>query len=479
MNIILIVSDTFRRDYLGCYGNDWIRTPNIDRLVEESIIFERAYAASFPTVPHRRDLVTGRYTFTYSDWSPLPLDENVMADSLRKAGFVTMLIADTPHIFKDGYHFDRGYDGWIWIRGQENDRYSTAPIDYKFPCNPEKLRSPYDGMKQYLRNISERRYESDYFAARTMTEAARWLEKNRKHERFFLHVDTFDPHEPWDPPRWYVDLYDPGYEGEEVTYPAYGPCNYLTPEELKHTRALYAGEVTMVDSWVGYLLRKVDELGLRENTAIIFTTDHGFYLGEHNLIGKSIITESTMSLVPLYSEVAHIPLIIRMPGARPSRNEALVQPPDLMPTILELAEAEAPETIQGMSLLQLVWKENIAWRDIVVSSPSLIHGPIDGQRVSVITKEWLLIYCGQISRALREAPPERRTKIVDGLERLQKITGERPRNELYYLPKDPSQTDDILNGNRDVAEQLHAELVRLLEAVGTRKEVLKYWRRLG
>jgi len=479
MNIILIVSDTFRRDYLGCYGNDWIRTPNIDRLAEESIIFDRAYAASFPTVPHRRDLVTGRYTFTYSDWSPLPLDENVMTDSLKKAGYVTMLIADTPHIFKDGYHFDRGYDGWIWIRGQENDRYSTAPIDYKFPCNPKKLRSPYDGMKQYLRNISERRYESDYFAARTMTEAARWLEQNRKHERFFLHIDTFDPHEPWDPPRWYVDLYDPGYEGEEVTYPAYGPCNYITPEELKHVRALYAGEITMVDSWVGYLLRRVDELGLRENTAIIFTTDHGFYLGEHNLIGKSIITESTMSLVPLYSEVAHIPLIIRMPGAGPSRNEVLVQPPDLMPTILELAEAEAPETIQGTSLLPLVWKENIAWRDIAVSSPSLIHGPIAGQRVSVITKEWLLIYCGQISRALREASPERRTKIVDGLERLQKITGERPRNELYYLPKDPSQTDDILNGNRDVAEQLHAELVRLLEAVGTRKEVLKYWRRLG
>ncbi len=478
MNIILIVSDTLRRDFLGCYGNGWIRTPNIDRLAQESIIFDKAYTASFPTVPHRRDLVTGRYTFTYSDWSPLPLDEKVMADSLRKAGYVTMLIADTLHIFKDGYHFDRGYDGWIWIRGQENDRYSTAPIDYRFPCNTQKLRSPYDSMRQYLRNVSERRYESDYFVARTMTEAARWLEQNRKHERFFLHVDTFDPHEPWDPPRWYVDLYDPGYEGEEVTYPAYGPCNNLTPEELKHTRALYAGEVTMVDSWVGYLLRRVDELGLRENTTIVFTTDHGFYLGERNLIGKSIITESTMSLVPLYSEVAHIPLIIRVPGARPSRNEALVQPPDLMPTILELAEAEAPETMQGTSLLPLVRKENVAWRGLAVSSPSLIHGPIAGQRVSVITKEWFLIYCGQISRALREAPPERRTKIVDGLERLQKITGERPRNELYCLPKDPAQTNDVLNENRDVAEQLHVELVRLLEAMGTRKEVLNYWRRL-
>jgi len=479
MNIILIVSDTLRRDFLGCCGNDWIRTPSIDRLAQESIIFDRAYAASFPTVPHRRDLVTGKYTFTYSDWSPLPPDEKVMADSLRKAGFVTMLIADTPHIFKDGYHFDRGYDGWIWIRGQENDRYSTAPIDYRFPCKPEKLRSPYDSLKQYLRNISERRHESDYFAARTMTEAARWLEKNRKHEKFFLHIDTFDPHEPWDPPRWYVDLYDPGYEGEEVTYPAYGPCNYLTPEELKHTRALYAGEVTMVDSWVGYLLRSVDELGLSENTAIIFTTDHGFYLGEHNLIGKSIITESAMSHVPLYTEVAHIPLMIRMPEVKPDRSEALVQPPDLMPTILELAEAEAPETMQGRSLLPLMRKENTAWRDLAVSSPSLIHGPVAGQRISVITEDWFLVYCGQVKKALREAPPERRTRIVDGLERLQKITGEKPKNELYFLPKDPAQTEDVLNENRGIAKQLHAMLVGFLENVGTPENVLKYWRRLG
>lgn len=114
MNIVLIVSDTFRRDHLGCYGNDWIHTPNIDNLAKESVMFNNAYAASFPTVPNRRDLVTGRFTFTHSDWSPLPRDEVVLADVLREDGYVTMLIADTPHILKDGYHFDRGFDGWIW-----------------------------------------------------------------------------------------------------------------------------------------------------------------------------------------------------------------------------------------------------------------------------------------------------------------------------------------------------------------------------
>jgi arylsulfatase A-like enzyme len=479
MNVVLIVSDTFRIDHLGCYGNDWIKTPNIDKLAEESTVFERAYAASFPTVPHRRDLVTGRYTFTYSDWSPLPPDEVVMADSLREAGYVTMMIADTPHILKDGYHFDRGYDGWIWIRGQENDRYSTNPVEYKFPCNPDKLRSPYSTVKQYLRNISERRYENDYFVAKTMAEAARWLERNSKHDKFFLYVDTFDPHEPWDPPEWYVNLYDPGYKGEEVTYPVYGPCDYLTPEELKHVRALYAGEVTMVDRWVGYLLKRVRNLGLWDNTAIIFTTDHGFYHGEHGLIGKSIIAQAAHGLAPLYNQVAHIPLIVKMPNTELSRCDAIVQPPDLMPTILEMAGAKTPHTVQGKSLLPLIEEKNPLWRDFAVSSPSIIHGPVAGQRISIISREWFLVYCGQIDDALRELPTERRIKIVDGLERLQKIVGERPKNELYNLSKDPDQLHNVFDEHRDVAEELHGKLVKLLESIRTAAEILKYWRELA
>jgi arylsulfatase A-like enzyme len=94
----------------------------------------------------------------------------------------------------------------------------------------------------------------------------RWLEENVECQPFFLYVDTFDPHEPWDPPQWYVDLYDPGYQGEEVIYPQYAPCDFLSEAEVKHCRALYAGEVTMVDAWVGKLLNRLDDLGLREDT---------------------------------------------------------------------------------------------------------------------------------------------------------------------------------------------------------------------
>ena len=153
----MIVSDTFRRDNLGCYGDNWISTPNIDCFAEEAIIFDNAYVGSFPTVPHRHDLVTGRYTFTYSEWAPLPQDETVLAGELGGAGYVTMMIADCPHILENGFHFDRGFDGWEWIRGQESDRWRTAPAEPEYFCPREKLR--YGGVPRHQRSISWWRYE--------------------------------------------------------------------------------------------------------------------------------------------------------------------------------------------------------------------------------------------------------------------------------------------------------------------------------
>lgn len=235
----------------------------------------------------------------------------------------------------------------------------------------------------------------------------------------------------------------------------------------------------MVDRWIGFLLSRVKDLGLWDETAIIFTTDHGFYLGEHNLVGKSMITPEAQGMVPLYSEIVHIPLMIRVPGVKPYRCNSIVQPPDLMPTILELAEAEVPETVQGMSLVPLLRGESVEWRDFAVSSPSIISGPVAGQRISMVTDEWFFIYCGQIDEALEDLPSERKTKMVDGFERLQKILGGRPRNELYYLPEDPGQEMDIFDKKRGVAEDLHAKLVEFLESLGTRGDILKYWRRLS
>jgi len=478
-NIILIVSDTFRWDLLGerfsVKENVYAKTPNLNRLAQESIVFERAYHASFPTVPARADLLTGRFTFTYYDWSPLPRDWIVLPQILKRAGYISMLIADTPHILKDGYNFDRGFDGWIWIRGQENDRYRTDPIDVKIPCSPQKLRNV-ETVIQHMRNNALRRFEEDWIPARTAMEAVRWLERNYK-RRFFLYVDFFDPHEPWDPPRWYIDAYDPGYIGEEVSYPAYGPCDYLSKAELEHIRALYAGEATLVDKWIGVIIRKIEELGILENTTIIFTSDHGIYLGEHGLIGKSVIMGGYHGLVPLYEEVCHIPLLVRLADNTGGKEEhqkidELVLLPDITATIIELADAKDEGLLQGRSLMSLINGESKEWRSFAVSTPSLMHGARASLRVTITSKEWSLILAPKIeSRGLEKATY---TLIVDGVPRILKPFGKID-TELYNLKKDPQQKRNVLDENMNVALDLRSKFIKFLREIGAEKEIIKPW----
>lgn len=468
MKFIIVVSDTFRRDHLRCYGNDWIKTPNIDALAKQSLVFDNAYCGSFPTVPNRTELFTGKYVFTYRDWGPLPKNEVILSQVLGDAGYTTMMVADTPHILKDGYNFDRGFSGWVWIRGQENDRYVTDPIDVKLPCSPEKLRSPYGAVVQYLRNVSRRKSEADYFAPQTMSQACHWLERNRTIDDFMLYVDTFDPHEPWDPPQSYVDLYDPGYDGEEVIYPAYGYNDYMTPEELKHARALYAAEVTMVDRWVGRLIRKVEDLSLMDDTILIFTTDHGFYLGEHNLIGKCIVSQNLLQATPLYTEMARIPLIIRMPGFEPARLDSLVQPTDIMPTLLDLAGAKDPGTMHGKSLLPLIRDEVEAIRDVSVSSWAITQDVSSGRRSTISDGRWILVYGG-----LAEGRPKGTTSVVDGVRREERAYMPGTEPELYDLSSDPCQERNVFEDESEIASRLHEKYVELLRRVGTADRYLR------
>ena len=476
-NVVLIVSDTFRYDLLsGSFtvrGGIKAKVPHIDRLAREGLLFTHAYTASFPTVPHRHDLLAGRFTYIYADWEPLPKNEPVVQEALGKAGYVTMMIADTPHILKDGYNFDRGFQGWVWVRGQENDRYRTSPESVKLPCEPVKLRDV-NTVVQHIRNNWGRRFEEDWIPAKTATEAARWLEENRN-RCFFLYVDFFDPHEPWDPPRWYVEAYDPSYEGEEVVYPVYGPCEYLSKEELEHCRALYAAEAALVDRWIGYLLEKVEELGLYEDTAVIFTSDHGFYLGEHGLVGKSIIMGGHHGYAPLYEEVAHVPLIIRPPDSMEwsaGAVEALVQPPDITATILDLAGLRQ-EWCQGRSLLPLVRGEERKAKKLAITTPPLIKGPRGGLRPTITAGRWCLILASQETPPLEDVT---HTMVVDGVPRVLKPFG-RVETELYDLECDARQERNVLEENIDVARELHRAFIEELKRLGAPEDVIKPWLR--
>ena len=369
MNVILLVIDSLRADHVGCYGNTWIKTPNLDAFAEESALFERCFPESLPTVPARRVMVTGNRLFPFRDWQPDPRkgkafavpgweplrDTDVtLSEILLEAGYRTAFITDTYHVFKPSMNFHRGFDEWRWIRGQEVDPYSSARppkgIDLDYFLTPGLVGTlAHRQLIRYLSNTTFRKGEEDHFAPLVFRESMRWLEGNRDAEKFFLWIDCFDPHEPWDPPQEYRDLYDPGYEGRECIFLAPGdPTTHMSERELNHTRALYAAEVTMVDKWFGTFMAFVKELGLLENTLIIVVTDHGHPLGEHKTTRK----------LPwaMYPTLMDCPLFIRHPEGigTGKRIKEFVQHQDLFSTALSFAGVDPPEKVDGEDLLPLM-----------------------------------------------------------------------------------------------------------------------------
>jgi arylsulfatase A-like enzyme len=477
-NVIMIVSDTLRRDAVSCYAPSWIRTPHLDRFAQQAVVFENSFISSFPTVPLRNDLLTGRYTFTYKPWAPISNDDVTLQETLRPAGILTALVADTPHPFAPGYNYQRGFDAWQVIRGQETDNFRSAPREVKLPCNPGKLRLAEKTVTQYLRNVAHRQSEEDYFAARTMMTAADWLKENRDGRRFFLYVDTFDPHEPWDPPPYYVEQYDPGYEGEEVIYPRYDLWReFLSEKELKHCRALYAGEVTLVDRWIGFLLDRIASLGLLKNTAVIVLTDHGFYLGEHGYIGKSLLRGEYYQNLPLYTEVARIPLLVYFPGCQGgSRQKALAQPVDLMPTILDLLAVEKPPSVESVSLVPLLEGRVGKVKELAVASPSLLENrenpPMPDVRSSITEGEWLLVYGAQFEKV----PGATRSAALDSRTREAKIMQGEIHPELYHLTEDPGCERNLIEENHNIAVKLHAAFLEFLRSKNYPESRLRYFR---
>ena len=358
MNVIWIVADTFRQDHLGAYGNGNIHTPALDTLASRSVRFDRHYAAGFPTMPTRADHATGRWTMSFMGWEPLPSGAETLAGLLAADGIHTAAMVDTPFYLRGEMNYDRGFQTFATYPGQ-----SLADVDV-LPSGREAM----DARAAW-------RFESDRNVAQTMTMAMRWLEGHYK-EDFFLYVDTWDPHEPWDAPEYYTKLYAPDYDGE-VMRPTYGRWQ----DTPGHTRAMvdkahatYCGEVTMVDTWVGHLLRLAENMGLMENTAVIFTSHHGFYFGEHGgLFGKMTLArqqDGTLhsggdwwDFCPLYEEVAKVPLIVYVPGVDPGASGGLTSAVDLMPTVLEIMGRPIPPWVEGVSLLPSVRDPAAAGRD--------------------------------------------------------------------------------------------------------------------
>ncbi|MFQ6097264.1 MAG: sulfatase [Armatimonadota bacterium] len=223
-------------------------------------------------------------------WRPLPEEDVTVAEHLSQHGYVCALVADVYHLMKPAQNFHRGFHSFQWERGQEYDMWQSQPLPdgylerYLKPGTrlaPQRSRV----LVQYLKNQFYRAGDDDFQAAKTFRRAIEWLERNRGHERFFMYVDSFDPHEPFEAPQRFIDLYDPDWRGPDLIYANIYRRDELTDAEHHHVRARYAAECTMVDYWIGQFLDAVDRLGLSESTLVVLVSDHGKILGEFNRYG--------------------------------------------------------------------------------------------------------------------------------------------------------------------------------------------------
>ena len=363
LNMIVIIADTWRADHLGCYGSARIKTPYLDKLARDSVLFTNVTTEGLPTIPCRRVYHTGKSVLPESKWQPLGRNDTTFAQVLHRHGVTTGFIVDTYHHFKPDYNFHRGFDSWQWIRGQETDRWKSGPkekFDPKKHMPAHLWNDGYDGnMRQYLMNTQDRKSEEDYFCAESCNAAGDWLEQNTTSKPFMLWIDMFDPHEPWDAPRRFQKMYRDKYPYERYLF-GYGVrVKDIRTDDLPVIRDLYAAEVTFSDYCIGRLLKRVEEMGLMDDTIIVVSTDHGTHLGEQGCVQK------TPAL--LNACVTHIPLIIRHPNKNLAgkRIDGLVSAVDFMPTFLPLLGVDDYTNMDGQNMWKLVTEEQRAIHDNV------------------------------------------------------------------------------------------------------------------
>jgi len=390
-NVVFILSDDQRPDTIHALGNDRISTPHLDRLVERGHVFHRAYCmgSTVPAVclPSRSMLMTSRTLYHLPD----PKSASAVAGTpllpraLNAAGY------DTLRTGKTGNH--------------------PVYADAEFGKNFDVPRS---------RTCSTTHADT----------AIEFLGKKRRDQPFFLYVALASPHDPREAPQEFMDLYGP----DDVDLPA----NYLpvhpfdngemtvrdellapwprTPQVVAEHLADYYSVITYMDTEIGRILAALDETGERDNTYVIFSSDHGLAIGSHGLMGKQNLYEHSM----------RVPLVITGPGIEPGgSNTALVYLHDLFPTFCDLVATEIPTDVEGHSLLPVLRGEKPSVRD------SIFTGYRDVQR-AVCDNRWKLIRYPQINRS-----------------------------QLFDLVKDPHELHDLAT-SPEHSDRL-ARLTKLLE----------------
>ncbi|WP_344749474.1 sulfatase family protein [Kribbella aluminosa] len=424
---MLITTDQQHFQALGC-RTPALKTPNLDRLAVEGMLFDRAYCPNPLCSPSRSSLITGQYPSTHGCWTigtKLDEERQTIGQLLGDNGYATSLIGkahfqplrsladqtslEAPPTLRD-LDFWKGFSGPYY--GFEHIELARNHADEAWAGQHYALWMEANGLadwRQYFQgdgggpprehcwDLPEEFHYTTFVAERTVAAIDRAALAGRP---FFTWASFQDPHPPYLVPEPWASMYDPAdlepgrlepgeldlmppwfaktqeadpdfSEWQETPHFNHGFSSHLVDEsELRKNIAVYYGMISFVDHAVGRILARLDELGVNENTLVVFTTDHGHFLGQHGLTAKGAFH---------YEDLLRIPMIARYPGRIPagSRSAALQSLVDLAPTFLSAAGLAVPGDMQGVDQLPVWTGQQPAARDHVLvenrHQPTAVH----------------------------------------------------------------------------------------------------------
>jgi uncharacterized sulfatase len=368
LNVLFIAVDDMNND-LGCYGHPLVKSPNIDRLAARGVRFERAYC-QFPLCsPSRSSLFTGLrpdttrvFDLQYHFRQGLP-DVVTLPQMFMKNGYYVARVGKMYHYGNPGDIGTSGLDDRVsWM-----EHLNPAGRD-KTALEPDIMNyTPGRGLGSSMAFLADPTgTDLEHTDGKVAAQTIQLLEQH-KNEPFFIGAGFYKPHCPWITPKKYFDL----YRMEEISlppittntphdYPALAlastkpwPYNGVTHDHARECKRAYYAAISFVDAQIGRLLDAVDRLGLRDNTIIVFWSDHGYHLGEHGLWFKQ----------SCFEEAARLPLIISVPGLKTAGQASprLAELVDLYPTLADLAGLTPPPGLQGVSLRPLLLNPAAEW----------------------------------------------------------------------------------------------------------------------
>jgi len=421
LNVIFFSPDTVRRDHLSCYGYGRQTTPNLDRLAKEGVLFADHVANSGWTLPQYMTMHTGMYPLTHG-MTLLKFNPPLSPD-------VTTLAT----ILKE--------HGYATQAFSSSNGYLHPQLGYG------------RGFDDYFWGLGY-----NQATGRITQEVIKWLDKNAKQNKFFIFIHDNDTHEPFNAPEPFNSMWG----GEYVDR--------------------YDGEISYVDHYFGKILDRIEELGIKEETLVIYTSDHGTEFWEHGFLEKK---------VNLYNEILHVPLVMSCPAVLPEGKilKGLIATVDIVPTILDILRLPPKKDAQGRSFLPLIQDEPKAQprkqvfshtehntRFGAAKSSSFEHLSVHTDTHKFIRAKILLPFKEDFFEIQMEGGGNWVTRFRALAERIgmdpEKIEQGTVLRELYDLRTDPKEQKNIILEQPELAVKLEEQLDRWVEETRSRKAKL-------